>query len=408
MKIRALTCFYNPAAGHEDRILDQFSKLIDRSRTRFSALGIEMQTVRIGTTPFCQLVYPLTVQHARDVLVPLEEKLLLKGFQYVSFGPALPDYPESYEIIPKLLKATRGAFFSGVIASQQQVYLKSVRAAGRIVAEAAPITPDGFTNLRFTASANVKPYCPFFPAGYHAGEEPAFALAIESADLAVNAFEKADSLENARSMLLKSIQRYAAQMNAVTDDLCREFGIVCKGFDFSLAPYPVDSCSLGGALERLGVNKIGQMGSLAAAAFIADTLDRGRWDKAGFNGLMLPLLEDSVLAQRSIEGTLTLKDLLLYSAVCGTGMDTVPIPGDTTPEQISAILLDIAALSSRLNKPLTARLMPVPGKKAGEITAYDFEFFKNGRILDVPAEPLTGFLQQDEVMEISPRTLNHG
>jgi len=70
----------------------------------------------------------------------------------------------------------------------------------------------------------------------------------------------------------------------------------------------------------------------------------------------MPVLEDATLAQRAEEGTLTVKDLLLYSAVCGTGLDTVPLPGDTTNEQITAILLDLSALALRLDKPLTARL----------------------------------------------------
>ena len=61
-----------------------------------------------------------------------------------------------------------------------------------------------------------------------------------------------------------------------------------------------------------------------------------------------------------------MKDLLLYSAVCGTGLDTVPLPGDVTADQLYALLLDLAFLSQRLDKPLTARLMPVPGKKAGD------------------------------------------
>ena len=75
------------------------------------------------------------------------------------------------------------------------------------------------------------------------------------------------------------------------------------------------------------------IGSLAAAAFVADTLDRGRWLRTGFNGLMLPVLEDSRLAKRAAEGTLTVKDLLIYSAMCGCGLDTVPLPGDATDEQ---------------------------------------------------------------------------
>jgi uncharacterized protein (UPF0210 family) len=146
---------------------------------------------------------------------------------------------------------------------------------------------------------------------------------------------------------------------------------------------------------------------LAAAAFLADTLDRGDWARCGFNGLMLPLLEDSRLSKRSIDQTLSIKDLLMYSAVCGTGLDTIPIPGSTTRDQIEALLLDIAALSSRLKKPLTARLMPVPGMNAGDLTKFDFEYFANGRVLSIDANPLERFFKNsEEKFNLKPRVMN--
>jgi uncharacterized protein len=156
-------------------------------------------------------------------------------------------------------------------------------------------------------------------------------------------------------------------------------------------------------LEVLGIPRVGQSGSLAAAAFIADTLDQGTWLRSGFNGLMLPVLEDAVLAQRSIEQVLTLKDLLLYSAVCGIGLDTVPLAGDIPQDALYAILLDVAALSTRLHKPLTARLMPVPGLSAGENTHFDFEFFANGAALEVSSEPLQKLMNNQECLRLQPR-----
>ena len=127
-----------------------------------------------------------------------------------------------------------------------------------------------------------------------------------------------------------------------------------------------------------------------AAAILTNALDQGTWLRTGYNGLMLPVLEDSILADRSQNDHFTIKDLLLYSAVCGTGLDTVPLPGDITVESIVPLLFDISALSLRLNKPLTARLMPVPGLKSGDQTAFTFDMFKNGRIMDYPAAALSG------------------
>jgi hypothetical protein len=141
-------------------------------------------------------------------------------------------------------------------------------------------------------------------------------------------------------------------------------------------------------MERMGIPRAGSHGSLAAAAILTEIIERSRFPRTGFCGLMLPVLEDSVLARRAAEGTLTVKDLLLYSAVCGTGLDTVPLPGDTTADQISALLLDISALALRLDKPLTARLMPIPGKKAGDSTNFNFDYFANSRVMALEAEAL--------------------
>jgi hypothetical protein len=93
----------------------------------------------------------------------------------------------------------------------------------------------------------------------------------------------------------------------------------------------------------------------------------------------------------------------MVSAVCGTGLDTVPLPGDISPEQIEPLLMDIASLSLRLNKPLTARLMPVPGLKAGSMTTYDFEFFKNGKVMDYPAGKIGGSMAGSKWLDIKKR-----
>ncbi|HNT25997.1 MAG TPA: DUF711 family protein, partial [Anaerolineales bacterium] len=121
------------------------------------------------------------------------------------------------------------------------------------------------------------------------------------------------------------------------------------------------------------------------------------------SGLMLPVLEDATLARRAAEGTLGVKDMLLYSAVCGTGLDTLPLPGDANAGQLAPLLLDLAALACRLNKPLTARLMPIPGKRAGDLTGFDFAFFANSRVLALESAPLEGFLAGEERFHLQSR-----
>ena len=131
------------------------------------------------------------------------------------------------------------------------------------------------------------------------------------------------------------------------------------------------------------MDAFGGNSTLFATAFTTRVLREAAYHKCGFNGLMFPVLEDRTMAQRSEEGLYSLDSLLLYSAVCGTGLDTVPLPGDVGTDELAAILLDVAALAVVADKPLTARLMPIPGKKAGEVTDFDFPYFANGRILDI-------------------------
>ena len=307
-------------------------------------------------------------------------------------------------VIPEMLASTTIVFLSGVMALPGAgLSLPGVRACAEIIHRVAGLDPNGFANLRFAALANVPPGSPFFPAAYHVGNEPAFALATEAADLAVTAFDGASSLEQARQRLVAALDYHGRALLGVAEPLAGKFGLEFGGIDFSLAPFPQEARSLGTAFERLGLPAVGMHGSLAAAAFLADTIDRADFPRAGFSGLMLPVLEDSVLAQRAAQGLLGVNDLLLYSAVCGTGLDTVPLPGDTGVEQLQAVLLDVAALAQRLEKPLTARLMPVPGKAAGDPTGFDFPYFANSRVLALNAQPLSGLLAGEETIALQRR-----
>ena len=99
---------------------------------------------------------------------------------------------------------------------------------------------------------------------------------------------------------------------------------------------------------------------------------------------MLPVLEDSNIAQRWSEGRVHVDTLLAYSAVCGTGLDTIPLPGDVSEAQIEKMLGDMASLAFKWHKPLSARLQPVQGKKAGEQTDFDSPFLVNAMIQPLP------------------------
>ena len=403
MKIRSITCFADPKWPLDADCFERLGRFITAARPAFEAAGYQVQTVRFATVPLAHLLPGLAVEGAVELAVKVETLARARGFDYVALGPALPEAPGSFDLILPVLAATQDVFLSGQMTGVQGVSLASVRGCAEVIQRAAGITPDGFTNLRFAALANVPPGTPFFPAAYHAGGEATFALATEAADLAVEAMAEAVNLEDARQRLVMRVEKHAARLGQAAETLGQKWGVGFGGIDFTLAPFPEEMASFGTAIERLGIPAVGLHGSLAAAAFLADALDRAEFQRAGFNGLMLPVLEDFTLARRAAQGHLGVKDLLLYSTVCGTGLDTLPLPGDVSIEQLYALLLDVAALSQRLAKPLTARLMPIPGKMAGDATGFDFPYFANSRVLALEAEPLSGILARGDHLELHPR-----
>jgi len=404
MKIRSITYFFNPGWPLRETPLQKAKEFTSEARSAFEGAGFEVQTTRLATVPFSELIPQVDVDTLTRFAQALEQAARTSGLEYVSLGPALPARLADYASIPQVLAATENVFLTGLMTVPHKgISLPAVRACAEVIERIAPISSDGFANLRFAALANVPPGAPFFPAAYHQGDQPSFALAIQAAELAVEAFGGALSLADARQCLTSSVEENGRSLNNIAVELSRQFGVPFGGIDFSLAPFPETAHSTGTAIERLGVPAAGLHGSLAAAAILADTLDQASFPRAGFNGLFMPVLEDATLAARAAEGKLGVKDLLLYSAVCGTGIDTVPLPGDATAEQMTAVLLDLAALSQRLEKPLTARLMPIPGRQAGDLTGFNFAFFANSRVLAIDSEPLRGLFGGQETFPLARR-----
>src|SRR5687767_7834201 len=431
MKIRSIAYFCNPQYPLDEKVLQKAGTFLAEAKSAYEAAGYEVQTTRLATIPFPKLSRSNDFSRSKaiEIAVTLSEILPQIGVAYASLGPALIEFPESYEAIPEAITISQNVFFGGEMASKEKgISLPAVRACAEIIQKASTITPDGFANLRFAALANVDAGAPFFPAAYHDSNEPAFAIATESADLAVLAFENAKTLEDGRKTLISEVTKHGQAISRIAQDITQSqvsnlgsrYSVQAPptrpptitnnhlptflGIDFSLAPFPDDAHSLGNAVEKMGVPKIGLHGSLAAAALLTEAIERADFPHIGFSGFMQPVLEDSVLAKRAAEGTLTIKDALLYSAVCGTGLDTIPLPGEITSEQLVPLLLDLCALALRLDKPLTARLMPIPGKKAGDETNFDFAFFAPSRVMELESAELNFPLKSQEVLQISKRS----
>lgn len=403
MKIRALTGFLDPDFPLDAASIEHMAACLSNARAALERSNYEVQTLRLATPPPSEMNNPVPPDERADYARALEAEIFVHGLDFAAIGPALPDDPEGYEAAVQIVSATEHIFTSALYADLSiGLSLHAARACAQSIVDISTIDINGFGNLRFAALANVPAGAPFFPAAYHRGGPATIAIACEAAELAVLALQESSSLSRTSSQLISTIEAQAATLEHIVEREAREFDIRFRGIDFSLAPFPEPERSLGSAIEGLGVASLGEAGSVAAAAFFASSLDKADFNRAGFCGLFLPVLEDSVLAARAAEGSLTIKDLLLYSTLCGTGLDTVPLPGDTSAEAITALLLDLGALSLRHSKPLTARLMPIPGKRAGDEVHFDFPYFADSRVMTLPAQPLGGQLAGSGTLNVDP------
>ncbi len=386
MKIRSITLGNNitwPLSAGE---FAKASRFFGRAQELFSDAGIEVQTTRLATQPLRTMQAP-AVDLARQPDTTCREATI----GYCSLGPA----PLDASLVAEVIVATSIVFASISPANDGELDVAAIRAAAGVIHRVAGGTELGFGNLRFAAAAHCGPNIPFFPVAYHDGGHPKFSLALQCADVVVDAFSGGGTIAELEQRLSDRLEIVDQAITPVAKRLEREFAIEYLGADFSPAPFPSRDESIGTPFEQLGLERFGAAGTVYAASLITRVLKSASLSRWGFNGLMLPVLEDSALAAGTGHGDFTVNDLLLYSAVCGTGLDTVPLPGDVTEDELAGIILDLSALSVALNrKPLTARLLPVPGKKAGEPTSYDFDYFANGTVLAVKGLSPRGLLDR--------------
>src|SRR6266481_209555 len=383
-KIRAITAFINlDRAQYKEQVADAL-KMLRRAQTTFESRGYQVQTIRIATQPFPEYTKGLTPQQAVAFFKEYDALTVKEKFA-ASIGPAMLNADDSAaqgELLGEIMFNTKSLNATLAVAGEDGVRWNAVGAAAKVMKRLEE-TEHSQGNFRFAAVAMVAPLTPFFPAAYHTGFGHQFAIALESANIVAAAFKDARDLGMARQRLIDALVNTAFDVERIAGSVDQETGWTYMGID--LSPAPAGDVSIGAAIENLTTQPVGMSGTLTAAATITGANKDVKVKQTGYTGLMLPILEDTRLAQRWSEGHISIDALLSYSAVCGTGLDTVPLPGDVTAEQLSLIIGDMASLAFKWHKPLSARLLPVLGKGWGEMTEFNVPFLVNAKLqsLDV-------------------------
>jgi uncharacterized protein (UPF0210 family) len=383
-KVRAVTAFVRlDRADYRAQVADAL-KFLRRTKAIIEQGGYEVETIRIVTQPFPEYTKGLSRPEALQFFRAFGE-LAAKEDVDPNIGPAMlrdADDPAQAELLAEILCATRLSA-SLVIAGEDGVHWNAIRAAAKLVKYVAEHSPHSLGTFNFAATAMVAPYTPFYPGAYHTGAGKQFALGFEAANVVDEAFSVAPGdARAAAAQLTKALGQHAAAVEKLARAAEKETGWTYMGLDAT--PAPLKDVSIGAAIEKFTGARFGSSGTLTAASIITAAVKAVPVKQVGYNGLMLPVLEDSRIAQRWSEGAVSVDALLAYSAVCGTGLDTIPLPGDVTLAQLERMLGDVAALAVRWKKPLAARLQPVAGKKAGEKTEFDDPFLVNALIQKLP------------------------
>ena len=379
-KIRTITAFINlDPAQYEQQVADTM-QMLRRAKTTFESRGYQVETIRIATQPFPEYTKGMTTQQAVAFFQKYDALAEKEKFA-AGIGPAMLNAgdPESQaDLLANILAATKHICGSIVIAGDDGVRWKAIGAVARAIKKLEEETGHSQGNFNLGAIAVVPPYSPFFTAAYHTGFGHQFAVGLESANIVQAAFKEAPDIETAKRRLTDLLLDQAAEVERHAERVDMETGWRYMGID--LSPAPLKDVSIGAAIEELIGQPFGSAGTLTASGTITAAIKAVDVKQTGYNGLMLPILEDSRLAQRWSEGRVSLEGLLSYSSVCATGLDTIPLPGDVSIEQLDMILADVATLAVKWHKPLSARLLPVKGKGPGDMTEFDDPFLVNATI----------------------------
>ncbi|MGD8538066.1 MAG: DUF711 family protein [Candidatus Aminicenantes bacterium] len=378
MKIRTITTGFNLTCPLHEKKIQRIASFTREARSEFEKAGFEVQTVRVATQPWEE--YYSSRRQIVDLAQRLENLTRKHGIDYFNMGTTRE--VKNMSLVYELIKNTTCGFCTVLVNDAKTINIDAAREAAKIIKKLSVLDADGFTNLRFAAIFNTKPGSPFYPGAFHKGPM-SFAVGTENSGLVYKAFTKAKDIKKAEGYLKALLTSEFTKIERVGNRLQRKWKIKYGGIDVSIASSVKATESIAFAFEKLGLGKFGGPGTLTVAKIITDTLRDLKINTCGYSGLMLPVLEDYGLARRNTEGTCDPIRLLTYSAVCGTGLDTIPLPGNISEKKLFALLLDIASLSQKLNKPLSARLMPVPGKKEGEMTDFSFEYFANTKIMQL-------------------------
>jgi uncharacterized protein len=368
--------------------------------------GIPIVNKRIAVSPIAVAACGFSAEEMCAVAVGLDNVASTLRIDFIGGFSALVEKGFTkgdralIDAIPEALATTSRVCSSINVASTHAgINMDAVSLMGRTIKLTAEKTADrdGIGCAKLVVFANIPQDVPFMAGAYLGIGEPdtVINVGVSGPGVVKKAIDRARAAKPSLDLgqLSETIKRTAFKVTRVGELIGRQvadkLGIPFGVADLSLAPTPHVGDSVGEIFQSLGLKSIGNPGSTAILAMLNDAVKKGgifaSSSVGGLSGAFIPVSEDLNIAEAARQGYLSIEKLEAMTSVCSVGLDMVAIPGDTSSATIAAIIADEMAIGVINSKATAARLIPVPGKKAGE-KAFFGGLLGEATIIDVPQE----------------------
>lgn len=371
------------------KIYDLAKDLVATGKSIERDFGIPIVNKRISVTPIaliggcaCKTTSDfVTIAKTLDRVAKEVGVNFIGGYSALVSKGMTPAEENLIRSIPEALSVTERVCSSVNVGSTKTgLNMDAVKLMGEIVLETAKATKenDSLGCAKLVVFCNAPDDNPFMAGAFHG---------VTEADVIINVGVSGPgvvktAVEQARGkdfeVLCETIKKTAFKITRVgqlvAQEASKRLGVPFGIIDLSLAPTPAMGDSVAEILEEIGLERVGAPGTTAALALLNDQVKKGGVMASsyvgGLSGAFIPVSEDQGMIDAVSLGALTLEKLEAMTCVCSVGLDMIAIPGDTSASTISGIIADEAAIGMINQKTTAVRLIPVIGKKVGDMVEF--------------------------------------
>lgn len=389
-----------------EKILKHAEHLVKTGRAIETEFGVPIINKRIAVTPISMVAEPSGEKDYTEWAITLDQLAkelevdFIGGFSALVQKGITPGDRILMESIPKALTVTERVCSSiNLGTTKSGINMDAVKDMGRIIKTTAERTKDadGLGCAKLVVFCNAPEDNPFMAGAFHGpGEGDAvLSVGVSGPGVIKAACEeyKGRPLDEVADGIKKMAFKITRMGQLVGTEAARRLGVDFGILDLSLAPTPYVGDSVARILEELGLESAGAPGTTAALAMLTDMVKKGgvmaSTNVGGLSGAFIPVSEDEGMISAVKAGSINLEKLEAMTCVCSVGLDMIAIPGDTSEATISGIIADEMAIGMVNNKTTAVRVIPVPGKTAGEWAEF------GGLLGGAPILPVSKFSCQD-------------